>query len=586
MHKNYLLFMPSLISRDNPPKIVYRTDETDEAYYGLQTNVPASMLVLNKLADRGEKLNGIIMLCSGEVLNNNVQINGKHQTTYEYYTETVSERMRELGYNESETNAAFYKFPLNEINPGSWTSMDKVQNEMLSLISGDDNAAADEITLFVDYTGGLRSASMLLVFFAKLLESQGVIVEDVFYSNISNADAKTGTGEGRIESCMDTYHVFDYLNAFAAKSLDEFKRVFSQDENNDFGRLLNQTKEAQKRNQRGQYSQITESDREAVNITDEMDILHRIAAKQINEVRSSLTPENEINKLKRDNDFERALHRIKEQGLNMLINKGIITWTSTFYRSKDQIINAFYAYAMYYRSYLGFVHEMLLHLDFSKDPDELWTDFINYTEERYTLMPLAEPKGTIVPAFEKEFDNRCSDIALEMKSELVRSIQGCADADSIVQIVDDYNRKRKCFISVYLNGGKGGFPFANILNRWSYSNLGSGRWYDDLYKDSLDKRMNIVCGLNPEQRSAVVKAIINDMSELAIVFPPIICDGLFTVEKSSIPSFGRNVLLMDSIRRGRNNFTHEIEKTTEENESMINRLISDFLDWLDTNESA
>lgn len=34
MHKIQLLFMPGLISRNDPPKNAYRSDETDEAYWG------------------------------------------------------------------------------------------------------------------------------------------------------------------------------------------------------------------------------------------------------------------------------------------------------------------------------------------------------------------------------------------------------------------------------------------------------------------------------------------------------------------------------------------------------------------------
>ncbi len=588
MRKNYLLFMPSLISRNNPPRIAYRSDEIDEVYYGFQTNVPASMLVLSKLAHRGEQLNGIIMLCSKEVLNNSVHINGKVITTYDHYAETISERMREFGYNDEDIHSAFVKFPLNEINPGSWSSMDTVQNEMLSLISGDDNAAADEMTLFVDYTGGLRSASMLLVFFSKLLESQGVKVEDVFYSNISKVDSKTGLGEGKIESCMDTYRVFDYLSAFTAESLDKLDQVFSFDDNEDFRKLIKQTIEAKKKNQRGKYTEITESDRETVSITDKMDILHRIAAKKVNEVRSSLTAENEIRNLAKVNDTERAIQRIKEHGLDMLIEKGIITWNSISYKSSEQVKNAFYAYVRYYRSYLDFAREMLLNLDLSKEPADLWDDYINFTEERYMLIPSPRPKGSVAPAFENEFNKRYSDVVYEMKSNLVKSIRENANnADRIIQIVDEYNNKRKCFISAYLNGGKGGFPFANILNGRTYSRLGYDIWYDEEYKDSLDNRMRIVCGLSTNERESIRGVVArNGISSLASAFPPIMHDKLFTVREDFASLFGVIVLLMDSIRMGRNRFQHEGEKVTDGVERSMNQFVFDFLHWLETSESV
>lgn len=583
MSRNYLLFMPSLIQRNDPPQIAYRSDITSEVYYGRQTNVPATLLVLNKLNVRGEKLSGIIMLCSDQVLNDAVSIESKTQTTYEYYHDTIAAEMRKLGYSETEIDSAFIKFSLNEINPGSWSSMDKVQNEMLDLIGIDNDTCPDETTLFVDYTGGLRSASMLLIFFSKLLESQGVKVEDVFYSNIS----RTEPGHGDIESCMDTFEIFNYLNAFATENLDELKRVFSRDEDREFGSLIQRTREAQKKNQRGKFSEITDTDRETVYITDEMDILHRIAAKQINDVRSSLTPESEIKSLANDNDSERAAQRVKEHGLDLLMEKGIVTWKSDYYKTSEQIKNAFYAYARYYCSYLDFVRDMLMALDLTKESGDLWKDYLHYTEERYTLIPLQKPRGNIAPAFEKEFDKKYSDLTDEMKLELVRNIRESADnADRILQIVDDYGFKRKCSISAYLNGGKGGFPFANLLNGWSYSRMAGNYWYDDQYKDSLDETMQKICRLSTSERDRFMEIVMNDIKMLVRAFPPVLCDKLFTVRSDSASSFGENVLLMDSIRRERNLFTHDGEKATEDDEKNMNRLIFDFLNWLDGNDNS
>lgn len=581
MRRNYLLFMPSLIKRNDPPQIAYRSDVTDKVYYGRQTNVPASLLVLNKLNGRGEKLNGIIMICSDQVLNDAVSVEGKTQTTYEYYHDTIAAEMRQLGYSEIEIDSAFVKFSLNEINPGSWSSMDKVQKEMLDLI--DNDSSADEATLFVDYTGGLRSASMLLVFFSKLLESQGVKVEDVFYSNISSP----GLGHGDIESCMDTYHIFNYLNAFATESLDELGRVFSQDEDKEFNSLIQETRRAQKKNKRGKYSEITESDREAVSITEEMDILHRIAAKQINDVRGSLTPESDIRNLAIDNDSERAVQRVKEHGLDLLIKKGIIKWKSDFYNTDKKIKNAFYAYARYYRSYLDFIHAMLLCLDFSKETNELWEEFSDYTERMFKLVPLSKPKGGIAPAHEREFERKFSDVSAELKSKLIINIrEGGNDVNKILQIVDNYIFKRDCCISAYLNGGNGGFPFANILNGWSYSRMGGNKWYDDQYKSSLNRKMWNLCRLPTSERERVRGIVVNDICSLAEAFPPVLCEMLFTVREDTIHSFGVNTLLMDSIRLGRNLFTHAGEKTTEDDETRMNQFIFDFLNWLDGNDNA
>lgn len=575
MKRNFLLFMPSLIQRDNPPKIAYRYDVTKKVYYGCQTNVPASLLVLDKLNERCEKLNGIIMFCSTQVLNDTVRVENKKQTTYTYYHDTIAAEMHRLGYNDDEIGSAFIEFPLDEINPGSWSSMDKVQNKMLDLIGND--SSADEATLFVDYTGGLRSASMLLVFFSKLLESQGVKVEDVFYSNISRAE----TGHGDIESCMDTFDIFNYLNAFAAESLDELKRVFSREEDEKFGSLIQSTEDAQRKIRNRRFSDITDAEREAVSITDEMDILHRIAAMQINYARSSLTLESNVRNLASDYNYEQAAQRIKEHGLDLLMKKGIIKWQSNFYEKSEQIKNAFYAYARYYRSYLDFIHDMLMTLDITSD--ELFDNYLAYTEEKYELILPQKPKGNVAPAIEKEFDKKYSCLTKQMKNELLTSIkEHVNDADEIIKIVDNYIYKRKCYISAYQNGGRGGFPFANILNGWSYSRMCGNKWYSDQYKKSLDNQMYQVCKLQPDERVSFKENVVNDIKTLANAYPPVLCDELFTVNSDFELSFGEKILLMDSIRLGRNLFTHAGERVNEDDEKAMNQLILDFLDWVDS----
>lgn len=578
MKRNFLLFMPSLIRRDNPSKIAYRYDVTNEVYYGCQTNVPASLLVLNKLNVRREKLNGIIMLCSTQVLNDTVIVEDKTQTTYEYYHDTIAAEMRRLGYSETDIDSAFIRLPLDEINPGSWSSMDKVQNKMLDLIGND--SSADEATLFVDYTGGLRSASMLLVFFSKLLESQGVKVEDVFYSNISI----TKPGYGDIESCMDTFDIFNYLNAFAAESLDELKRVFSREEDEKFGSLIQSTEDAQKKIRSRRFSEITDADREAVSITPEMDILQRIAARQINDARSSLTLESDVRSLASDYNYEQAAQRVKEHGLDLLMEKGIITWRHNFYKNSAQIKNAFYAYARYYRSYLDFTHDMLITLDIAKESDELFKDYLAYTKKKYELILPQKPKGNVAPAIEKEFDKKYSCLTKQMKNELLISIgEHVNDADGIIKIVDNYIYKRKCYISAYQNGGRGGFPFANILNGWSYSRMCSNKWYSDQYKESLNNKMKLVCKLQPNERVSFKENVVSDIKTLARAYPPVLCDELFTVRRDSELLFGEKILLMDSIRLGRNLFTHAGERVNEDDEKAMNRLILDFLNWVDSN---
>lgn len=603
MSRNYLLFMPSLIQRNDPPQIAYRSDITSEVYYGRQTNVPATLLVLNKLSVRGEKLNGIIMLCSDQVLNDAVSIEGKTQTTYEYYHDTIAAEMRKLGYSETEIDSAFVKFLLNEINPGSWSSMDKVQNEMLDLIGNDPSA--DETTLFVDYTGGLRSASMLLIFFSKLLESQGVKVEDVFYSNIS----RTEPGHGDIESCMDTYHVFDYLEAFITKDVDRIITLHSRDwGKDDLTEVFIRTKEAQEEIRRENYNYVTDADREAIPVSQGIDILQRLSIEYINKVRENLSVTGAIKESTLKRNVKDASQRIKEHGLEMIIKKGIISWKSSKYSEGDKKKKAFDAYASYYHSYIVFIQKMIKELDFS-NREQLKADFKTYCEKHYALKPLPyiSAAGTININYliENEFSYCCRDHQKKLEDALIDEIVSCnGNRTAILDAVKKYQNVRTCYIGAYLGrksnekewGGKKAknrkkpptsFPFANSFGSYTFTNVYGCKendkavWYDQEYKKALRIAIARFYNASDEVRMRSYVAVKDNIINQSRVFSPVVFPGLFTVDEEFVDSFGRYILLMDNLRIGRNMFTHEGENTSEEDESKMAEMIFEFLEWVE-----
>lgn len=71
-----------------------------------------------------------------------------------------------------------------------------------------DKSSSEKGNLYIDYTGGARSVSMLIVFFARMLQRDGMTVKKVLYSNIIR-----GQKINYIEDCMDTYNLFNLLEA-------------------------------------------------------------------------------------------------------------------------------------------------------------------------------------------------------------------------------------------------------------------------------------------------------------------------------------------------------------------------------------
>ena len=106
-HLNYLLFVPSLLSRTE--SIVYQAaaeglgNTTYPNYSGLQTNEAVTKFLIDYLYNEGESLDKIIMLCTTEVLEKQMsQIGG--QTTYEYYKEEIQKYIRERNYTKMTEN--------------------------------------------------------------------------------------------------------------------------------------------------------------------------------------------------------------------------------------------------------------------------------------------------------------------------------------------------------------------------------------------------------------------------------------------------------------------------------------------------
>lgn len=576
MRRNYLLFMPSLM-QNNSRAIRYTATDSNLIFTGHQTNIPATEYLIDKLAANGEKLDQILLLCSDEVMHQPIVLSAEEPpvTTLAYYIRTISDWMRRYDYTEEEIQGVFFSYALNEINPGDRRSMESVQAVIQERIKGEGSK-----TLYLDYTGGLRSASMLLLLFARMLENEGVTVADVLYSSIYSA--QDGKRCGQIESCMDTYRLFDYFDAFTEArrgSLKALEQLALADGETALADQLRSTDAAKQKGKLGKFAEISPEERSEIRISEAMSLPTRISVKLANEQRKTLSRSGSLQADMAEGNVTAASQKIREQGLRLLIEKGYVLWRSKRYQTTDQMNTAFFAYAAYYRSYLEFVHTMLLQLRSAQDGEALWQAYLAYTEEKYAISPAASSNGSIRKYMEDEFDYTYREVSDCLQQIMVEKVAvDPQNAKAVIAAVNAYTQERRRYINTYTQTG---FPFANCYKTMSYSRCGS-QWYDQSYKSALDEGIRRLCALPDAALQAQLQHMTQDILLLSKHFPPVQFGALFYLRDRDFAAFGEKVLLIDSIRSQRNLFTHDGENATDEDIRRTNHSILDFMSWVET----
>lgn len=218
--KNYFLFVPSRLI-DSPKTIRYQIDGKDAEYVGMQTNEAVTKYLAEYLHTGGKKLDKIIMLCTKEVMEEKIPAVGGI-TTLDYYRQTVHtylSEQEELAQEYGDLDGLF------EIIP--YAASDYEVNEInrrLKEVIGIPESGADLSGkhLYVDFTGGPRSAALTLVFTCRILQLNGVKVEKILYSNIIGFG---GNRIGKIEECTEVYRLFDMLEAKEALAYGDFGKM-------------------------------------------------------------------------------------------------------------------------------------------------------------------------------------------------------------------------------------------------------------------------------------------------------------------------------------------------------------------------
>ena len=204
--------------------------EHERTFKGFYTNEPVTQVLLRKFSneEKGEKLDMILSLTSEKVLTEKIRINNeeilaevsKHLscspeevsqlTHYTYYEKFVTNMFSNEHLIEGEElNAA--KPLMEPIRIPDLPEASDIHSAVLKLSQQIIHLYANHpegCRLFMDYTGGDRSTSTLLIALTKMLELRQIHVNNILA--VVNFDAKTRRGE--IRERIDVNYIFDFIS--------------------------------------------------------------------------------------------------------------------------------------------------------------------------------------------------------------------------------------------------------------------------------------------------------------------------------------------------------------------------------------
>lgn len=590
---NYLLFMPSLM-RNGCKDISYTVPGSDKQFIGKQTNIAATEYIIDLLNAREEKLDKILLLCSEEVLKNTVLPDSASEpiTTIAYYEDVISRWAADQGYSAAEIQNLFAEYPLADINPGSCSSMDAIQLQMSRELS-----RSGQNKLYLDYTGGLRSASMLLLFFARLLEYSGAQVEQVLYSNIS-----FGTQTGCIEDCIDTYRLFYRLDALTSTRYNDFVPLAAAAReigDTCLAEDIHKTQAAVDSKKAGNYESAAQQAKSSLVRAEKDNLLGQTMAKVANKALEKLTMANIFLDTVEDKSLVNACQMAREKAPSMLIEKGLLQCAYWMTTKKPQVLQEqFDSYVYYYSSYLRFVQKMLKTLRQYEDREEFLQKYRDYMAEHTRLHPSSRNVGPVKNRYLiQEFDTFHPEIRQMLDADL-KAVLDRPDSsrEQILKAQKDHDTLLNSYMDTYLTAG---FPFGNVddghshttYNVYAFHKHGKEttrevfrKSYSEEYLQKLDTSVNALLEAPMDQVLDRIDRMLQDkwMFQLAEVFPPVCSKDLFCPTDRNEAAFGPRLCLMNWIRKFRNNIIHA-QKVSQADIDHTVELLNQLSQWLTSN---
>jgi len=485
IYSNYLLFMASL-ANENAVEEYFKGVNHEDTFSGLQTNIAPSKYLSAVLASSGEHFSKIILLCTKEVRKKRIDNLGE-MTTIEYYKRQITEYLEEKKI--ALPDDIFSVIPYDSEEADDVSEILKPILEILESAGGVDGPKR----LYIDFTGGTRTAAMALVFIARFLATQGVEIASIIYANRIYGIGRDAENPAPIEECIKTYDTFDYFAGLVEQEavgnstrLLKYTEKYGEKELADLLKQANNTLVAMKSGQKAEKIENEPSQSENPMLTP--------AIKQvIVEVNSDIWAQ--IDKAVERRDGKLALNMLNEHFLELLELGGKLRYVGEIKRVGKFILNGSQELSTgwwYYNTYIKYVKKLLEKLyNSSSRPSEVTH---GYTSETYKLLHyLAEGAGKesnkeiiLTKKMSEDFKQKCSDEVDGIQKPLIDGIKAIVNdgveisAQFVLDRVTEYNENLSKMQHLYFAKG---FPFSFSTDVGNHVEIFSE--YPALYKEAL-----------------------------------------------------------------------------------------------------
>ncbi len=185
-------------------------NKEDKYVEGIQTNEAATKYFIKYLSDKGESLDRILYLVSNKVKTEKSAVyRGEEEkiTSENFYKKRIEEYCKENNY----------KIPKNFFKPFDVDESNRIPDRLLEEIN--DINKNNELTVFIDTTGGPRTTSTILQLLIKFLTYKNIKVGMALYSDIiiqiNKVENETKKiGKIQMVDTYDVLRVLDGVNQF------------------------------------------------------------------------------------------------------------------------------------------------------------------------------------------------------------------------------------------------------------------------------------------------------------------------------------------------------------------------------------
>lgn len=534
MYYNYLLFVPSLLSKNDLIKYKIVIEDVNEEEYpeyeGIQTNEAMTKFLIDYLKKSDGSLNKIIMLCTEEVRRNRIPEVGD-MTTLEFYKQRIKQFLQEKEQEVEDLFEVVTYVPQNNENEN------QIMMALEKIIQPFEESKVKK-RVYVDFTGGSRSAALTLVFASRILDKSNVEVAKILYSNLKR---KNGELVGSIEECTRTYRIFSELerqlmitNELVIKEDSDIKSIIEKQLEKTYSDMIkasrtNQAKKVQEKKKLAEEL-LTQIDISKMSYSERKTLvaLQKKIEELLKEIENPLLSIKNHLKMER---YDKALADFREKIGNILLQAKIIEVKEQYKENgglkNDLAINEIAAVYDYYENnknkstYMKMIQEYIEKLceNPEKSPKEIQEEFFDeyyFSLERY--LDKIPKHGFKHSSFSRK---KCDSHVIAYLEKFQK------DGNDLRTCLQKYAELDRLYMGY-------GFPFGCTYGG-SYYYDGYDKAYKNNFKygvESLqkcfigegDRKIDRMCALYPEEKFTYVTLIeklrdVNNKEMLYILFP-------------------------------------------------------------------